>query len=168
MNKKKGLKLVNPTKTDAYRLYSHLKNDRDNFETFAGVPYSWKAVKQFKNYFIKLDRCYSVVYDKGLRCFLGYVAVTDFINNEAVIEFYVVKKHRNKGYAYESCRTLIEHIVSSYKEVNKFRAVCTVENVASQNLLLKLGFKPKDEIVNLMLIDGKFYEKACIQYTLEL
>lgn len=163
-----GLNLkINPSKFDSYRLYASLKADPNGFEMLAGVQYSREAVRKFKQYFAKFNMCYPL-YNKRLR-FLGYVGVTELIdNNEAVIEFYIVKKHRNKGYAYEACRTLMKHTVSFYKEINKFTAVCGVDNLPSQNLLKKLGFTPKEEVVNLMLSNGKLLKKICIQYTLGL
>ena len=163
-----GLKLkVNPSEFDSYRLYASVKADPNGFEMLLGVPYSRESVRKFKQYFSKFNMCYPL-YGKRLR-FLGYVGVTELIdNNEAVIEFYIVKKHRNKGYAYEACRALMKYTVSFYKGLNKFTALCSVDNLPSQNLLKKLGFKPKEEIVILMLIDETLLEKTCRQYMLEL
>ena len=71
-----GLKLkVNPSEFDSYRLYASLKADPNGFETLAGVQYSRKSVRKFKQYFSKFNMCYPL-YGKRLR-FLGYVGVTE-------------------------------------------------------------------------------------------
>ena len=52
--------------------------------------------------------------------------------------------------------------------IERIHAVCVKENIPAHRLLNKLGFEPKDERVNPLIVDGMFYNPICIKFTLEL
>ena len=71
--------------------------------------------------------------------FLGEVVVHDFKNSDFEIGFRILPEFRKKGYVYESVSLLLDYIKNEVKP-SKVRAKCYNKNIASKNLLIKLGF----------------------------
>ena len=53
---------------------------------------------------------------------------------------------RNKGYTIAAVRLLVDYLFSTKKEVERIEAVTDVENVRSQRVLEKNGFKLEGEL----------------------
>jgi aminoglycoside 6'-N-acetyltransferase len=53
---------------------------------------------------------------------------------------------RNKGYTTEAARLLVDYLFSTKKEVERIEVVTDVENVPSQRVLEKNGFKREGEL----------------------
>lgn len=90
--------------------------------------------------------------------FIGSVAITDSNKYLYNVEYFIKKEYRNKGYAKEACKVLIEKIKSKELKVLEapikegvfdevppdircLKISTSKENIASQSLALSLGFE---------------------------
>ena len=62
------------------------------------------------------------------------------------IGYRIKPSERNKGYTTEAARLLVNHLFSTKKEVERIEVVTDVENVPSQRVLEKNGFKREGEL----------------------
>lgn len=67
--------------------------------------------------------------------------------------YYIFVPHWRKGYALEACSRVMEHLV--VHGVHTAFATVTVGNLASKNLLLKLGFEYHQLLVDNDTLRGK-------------
>lgn len=68
------------------------------------------------------------------------------------VGFAFLAKHRKKGYAFESTKAMLAYAKNTLK-ISRIVAITNPDNIASGNLLEKLGFK-FDQLINLAE-DGK-------------
>ncbi len=61
-------------------------------------------------------------------------------DNKNVLGYWLVEEYWGKGYAVESCKSLISYFFSNYSE-NKIIASHMVDNEKSKKILISLGFK---------------------------
>ena len=73
---------------------------------------------------------------------LGMISFHDIfpLHARADIGFWIVKKHRNLGYATKAAKAMIEYGFSSLG-FERIQALCAVENAASVKVLEKAGMK---------------------------
>ena len=103
--------LGNPTPDDFYNLLETLKNNREELSF---------AIKNNDE-------------------FLGEVVVHDFKEDDFEIGFRILPNFRKQGYVFEAVLVLLGFIKTEVKPL-KVRAKCYHKNIASKNLLIKLGF----------------------------
>lgn len=119
-----------------------------NFRKFTGLEFKEKHLEEFRNYFERKGNCECIysIYRKNKKDFIGYVGFHKEINFE--IEFYISKPERRRGYAKEACIEIInlfftEGLSIDNKIIKKgeIYAVTLTDNIATIELLIKLGFK---------------------------
>lgn len=68
------------------------------------------------------------------------------VNKQCTIGFSTAASFRRKGYTLEAIQSLVKHIFESYSIQQRILAYTEKENIASQNLLNKLGFTEPEEV----------------------
>jgi len=86
-----------------------------------------------------------------------------FDNEGAEICYTVKESHRNKGVATEACKGIINYLFSSMK-MHKIYADTIEDNIASQRILEKLGFKLEGTIRDRRKKNGTWLDE--LQYGL--
>ncbi|ASM56063.1 hypothetical protein PNIG_b0482 [Pseudoalteromonas nigrifaciens] len=61
------------------------------------------------------------------------------------IGFALLTAFEKQGYIYEAAKALVEN--KSIYGINKLCAITSIDNSASQNVLIKLGFKPQGQVI---------------------
>jgi RimJ/RimL family protein N-acetyltransferase len=72
------------------------------------------------------------------------------------IGYRIKPSERNKGYTTEAARLLIDHLFTTKKEIERIESVTDVENVASQRVLEKNGFKREGELRKRVFNKGQY------------
>jgi len=88
--------------------------------------------------------------------FIAYYVVRSDYPYLFEIGYRIKPTERRKGYTTEAARLLIYHLFTTKKEVERIESVTDVENVASQRLLEKNGFKREGELRKRFFNKGQY------------
>lgn len=165
--------LIKPYDWDLNFLYNEYFHDnKDEYENFYGTEYRTKDGKK-ADFIVNLhmNRCplgfALVLKDSGE--FIGSVVITDIKKYLYNVEYFIKKEYRNRGYAKEACKVLIEKIKSKELKVLEapikegvfdevapdircLKIFAFKDNIASQSLALSLGF----EYAGTLLFEKEF------------
>ena len=72
------------------------------------------------------------------------------------IGYRIKPSERNKGYTTEATRLLVNHLFTTKKKIERIESVTDVENVPSQRVLEKKGFKREGELRKRFFNKGQY------------
>ena len=133
------------------------------------VPWepSWDAssctrrayLRYFKNsnYLANMDRAYSFLIfkidDKTLLGGINIGNVRRGVSQSASLGYWIGEKHSRNGYMKEALKLLMPSLFIDLR-LNRIEAATLEENVASKNLLKKIGFKKEGVLRKYLKING--------------
>ena len=133
------------------------------------VPWepSWNAssctrrayLRYFKNsnYLANMDRAYSFLIfkidDKKLLGGINISNVRRGVSQSASLGYWIGEKHSRNGYMKEALKVLIPSLFVDLR-LNRIEAATLPENIASKNLLKKIGFKKEGVLRKYLKING--------------
>ena len=133
------------------------------------VPWepSWDAssctrrayLRYFKNsnYLANMDRAYSFLIfkidDKTLLGGINIGNVRRGVSQSASLGYWIGEKHSRNGYMKEALNLLIPSLFIDLR-LNRIEAATLEENIASKNLLKKIGFKKEGVLRKYLKING--------------
>ena len=133
------------------------------------VPWepSWNAssctrrayLRYFKNsnYLANMDRAYSFLIfkidDKALLGGINIGNVRRGVSQSASLGYWIGEKHSRNGYMKEALKLLIPSLFIDLR-LNRIEAATLEENIASKNLLKKIGFKKEGVLRKYLKING--------------
>ena len=79
------------------------------------------------------------------------------------IGFYILPEFRRKGYCLEAVSIIIDYLFLS-RDTVRIQCESHIENIASQNLMNKLGFQKEGTLRNFMFINGNWADCAIYSY----
>ena len=135
------------------------------------VPWepSWDAssctrrayLRYFKNsnYLANMDRAYSFLIfkidDKTLLGGINIGNVRRGVSQSASLGYWIGEKHSRNGYMKEALKLLIPSLFVDLR-LNRIEAATLEENIASKNLLKKIGFKKEGVLRKYLKINGSW------------
>ena len=135
------------------------------------VPWepSWDAssctrrayLRYFKNsnYLANMDRAYSFLIfkidDKTLLGGINIGNVRRGVSQSASLGYWIGEKHSRNGYMKEALKILIPSLFVDLR-LNRIEAATLEENIASKNLLKKIGFKKEGVLRKYLKINGNW------------
>ena len=133
------------------------------------VPWepSWDAssctrrayLRYFKNsnYLANMDRAYSfLIFKTDDKTLLGGINIGNVrrgVSQSASLGYWIGEKHSRNGYMKEALKLLIPSLFVDLR-LNRIEAVTLEENIASKNLLKKIGFKKEGVLRKYLKING--------------
>ena len=133
------------------------------------VPWepSWDAssctrrayLRYFKNsnYLANMDRAYSfLIFKTDDKTLLGGINVGNVrrgVAQSASLGYWIGEKHSRNGYMKEALKILIPSLFVDLR-LNRIEAATLEENIASKNLLKKIGFKKEGVLRKYLKING--------------
>ena len=133
------------------------------------VPWepSWDAssctrrayLRYFKNsnYLANMDRAYSfLIFKTDDKTLLGGINVGNVrrgVSQSASLGYWIGEKHSRNGYMKEALKLLIPSLFVDLR-LNRIEAATLEENIASKNLLKKIGFKKEGVLRKYLKING--------------
>ena len=133
------------------------------------VPWepSWDAssctrrayLRYFKNsnYLANMDRAYSfLIFKTDDKALLGGINVGNVrrgVSQSASLGYWIGEKHSRNGYMKEALKLLIPSLFVDLR-LNRIEAATLEENIASKNLLKKIGFKKEGVLRKYLKING--------------
>ena len=133
------------------------------------VPWepSWDAssctrrayLRYFKNsnYLANMDRAYSfLIFKTDDKMLLGGINIGNVrrgVSQSASLGYWIGKKYSRNGYMKEALKLLIPSLFVDLR-LNRIEAATLEENIASKNLLKKIGFKKEGVLRKYLKING--------------
>ena len=133
------------------------------------VPWepSWDAssctrrayLRYFKNsnYLANMDRAYSfLIFKTDDKTLLGGINIGNVrrgVSQSASLGYWIGEKHSRNGYMKEALKLLIPSLFVDLR-LNRLEAATLEENIASKNLLKKIGFKKEGVLRKYLKING--------------
>ena len=133
------------------------------------VPWepSWDAssctrrayLRYFKNsnYLANMDRAYSfLIFKTDDKTLLGGINIGNVrrgVSQSASLGYWIGEKHSRNGYMKEALKLLIPSLFIDLR-LNRIEAATLEENIASKNLLKKIGFKKEGVLRKYLKING--------------
>ena len=133
------------------------------------VPWepSWDAssctrrayLRYFKNsnYLANMDRAYSfLIFKTDDKTLLGGINIGNVrrgVSQRASLGYWIGEKHSRNGYMKEALKLLIPSLFIDLR-LNRIEAATLEENIASKNLLKKIGFKKEGVLRKYLKING--------------
>jgi ribosomal-protein-alanine N-acetyltransferase len=133
------------------------------------VPWepSWDAssctrrayLRYFKNsnYLANMDRAYSfLIFKTNDKALLGGINIGNVrrgVSQSASLGYWIGEKHSRNGYMKEALKLLIPSLFIDLR-LNRIEAATLEENIASKNLLKKIGFKKEGVLRKYLKING--------------
>ena len=133
------------------------------------VPWepSWDAssctrrayLRYFKNsnYLANMDRAYSfLIFKTEDKTLLGGINIGNVrrgVSQSASLGYWIGEKHSRNGYMKEALKLLIPSLFIDLR-LNRIEAATLEENIASKNLLKKIGFKKEGVLRKYLKING--------------
>ena len=133
------------------------------------VPWepSWDAssctrrayLRYFKNsnYLANMDRAYSfLIFKTDDKTLLGGINIGNVrrgVSQSASLGYWIGEKHSRNGYMKEALKILIPSLFVDLR-LNRIEAATLEENIASKNLLKKIGFKKEGVLRKYLKING--------------
>ena len=143
------------------RLYSKdfLVPWEPSWDSFSCSRRAYMRFLKNSNYLANMDRAYSfLIFNSTDKDLLGGVNVGNVrrgVAQSANIGYWIGKKYSRKGYMHEALRVLIPSLFVDLR-LNRVEATILEENIASQKLLKKLGFKKEGKLRNYLKINGNW------------
>ena len=143
------------------RLYSKdfLVPWEPSWDSFSCSRRAYMRFLKNSNYLANMDRVYSfLIFNNTDKDLLGGVNIGNVrrgVAQSANIGYWIGKKYSRKGYMYEALRVLIPSLFVDLR-LNRVEATILEENIASQKLLKKLGFKKEGKLRNYLKINGNW------------
>lgn len=143
------------------RLYSKdfLVPWEPSWDSFSCSRRAYMRFLKNSNYLANMDRAYSfLIFNSTDKDLLGGVNIGNVrrgVAQSANIGYWIGKKYSRKGYMYEALRVLIPSLFVDLR-LNRVEATILEENIASQKLLKKLGFKKEGKLRNYLKINGNW------------
>jgi len=135
------------------------------------VPWepSWDAssctrrayLRYFKNsnYLANMDRAYSfLIFKTDDKLLLGGINIGNVrrgVSQSASLGYWIGEKHSRNGYMKEALKLLIPSLFVDLR-LNRIEAATLEENIASKNLLKKIGFKKEGVLRKYLKINGSW------------
>ena len=135
------------------------------------VPWepSWDAssctrrayLRYFKNsnYLANMDRAYSfLIFNINDKALLGGINIGNVrrgVSQSASLGYWLGEKHSRNGYMKEALKLLIPSLFIDLR-LNRIEAATLEENIASKNLLKKIGFKKEGVLRKYLKINGNW------------
>ena len=133
------------------------------------VPWepSWDAssctrrayLRYFKNsnYLANMDRAYSfLIFKTDDKTLLGGINIGNVrrgVSQSASLGYWIGEKHSRNGYMKEALKLLIPSLFVDLR-LNRIEAATLEDNIASKNLLKKIGFKKEGVLRKYLKING--------------
>ena len=133
------------------------------------VPWepSWDAssctrrayLRYFKNsnYLANMDKAYSfLIFKTDDKTLLGGINIGNVrrgVSQSASLGYWIGEKHSRNGYMKEALKLLIPSLFIDLR-LNRIEAATLEENIASKNLLKKIGFKKEGVLRKYLKING--------------
>ena len=109
------------------------------------------------NYLANMDRAYSFlifkIEDKTLLGGINIGNVRRGVSQSASLGYWIGAKHSRNGYMKEALKLLIPSLFVDLR-LNRIEAATLEENIASKNLLKKIGFKKEGVLRKYLKING--------------
>lgn len=132
------------------------------------VPFSTEdgEIKKLAKLYAETELFFAVLRENEM---IGYICFHELDGNYD-IGYLFHSDHHGKGYAYEACSAVMEHIAKT-RDVKAFTAGTALKNIPSCKLLEKLGFAIKgtetlsfckDENGNDITFEGGIFEKPTV------
>lgn len=116
----------------------------------AFIKNSWKKDSYFFGIFLKENN--QLIGELEL-CHMNW-----WYDQAGEIGYFIKKEYRGKGYATEACKLIINYGFDKLK-FHKIYADTDHDNLISQNLLKKLGFKIEGRIREKVMVKGKWIDE---------
>ena len=116
-------------------------------------------LRYFKNsnYLANMDRAYSfLIFKTEDKILLGGINVGNVrrgVSQSASLGYWIGEKHSRNGYMKEALKLLIPSLFVDLR-LNRIEAATLEENIASKNLLKKIGFKKEGVLRKYLKING--------------
>jgi len=120
-------------------------------------------IRFFKNsnYLANMDRAYSfLIFNIEDKSLLGGVNVGNVrrgVSQSASLGYWIGKQHSKKGYMKEALKILIPSLFLDL-QLNRIEAATLENNLASKNLLNKIGFKKEGKLRKYLKINGEWQD----------
>jgi len=120
-------------------------------------------IRYFKNsnYLANMDRAYSfLIFNIEDKALLGGVNVGNVrrgVSQSASLGYWIGKQHSKKGYMKEALDILIPSLFLDL-QLNRIEAATLESNLASKNLLNKIGFKKEGKLRKYLKINGEWQD----------
>ncbi len=109
------------------------------------------------SYLANMDRAYSfLIFKSDDKSLIGGINVGNIrrgASQSASMGYWIGKQYTRKGYMNEALNILIPSLFIDLR-LNRIEAATLHENIASRNLLKKIGFKKEGELRNYLQING--------------
>jgi len=109
------------------------------------------------SYLANMDRAYSfLIFKFDDKALIGGINVGNIrrgASQSASMGYWIGKQYTRKGYMNEALNILIPSLFIDLR-LNRIEAATLHENIASRNLLKKIGFKKEGELRNYLQING--------------
>jgi ribosomal-protein-alanine N-acetyltransferase len=120
-------------------------------------------IRYFKNsnYLANMDRAYSfLIFNIEDKALLGGVNVGNVrrgVSQSASLGYWIGKQHSKKGYMKEALDVLIPSLFLDL-QLNRIEAATLENNLASKNLLNKIGFRKEGKLRKYLKINGEWQD----------
>ena len=120
-------------------------------------------IRYFKNsnYLANMDRAYSfLIFNIEDKSLLGGVNVGNVrrgVSQSASLGYWIGKQHSKKGYMKEALDVLIPSLFLDL-QLNRIEAATLENNLASKNLLNKIGFRKEGKLRKYLKINGEWQD----------
>ena len=88
--------------------------------------------------------------------FISYYPVRRDYLNLFEIGYRIISSERRKGYTTEAARLLVDHLFTTKNEIQRIESVTDVENIPSQRVLEKNGFRREAELRKRFFNKGEY------------
>ena len=109
------------------------------------------------NYLANMDRAYSfLIFKIDDKILLGGINIGNVrrgVSQSASLGYWIGEKHSRNGYMKEALKLLIPSLFVDLR-LNRIEAATLEENIASKNLLKKIGFKKEGVLRKYLKING--------------
>ena len=109
------------------------------------------------NYLANMDRAYSfLIFKTDDKTLLGGINIGNVrrgVSQSASLGYWIGEKHSRNGYMKEALKLLIPSLFVDLR-LNRIEAATLEENIASKNLLKKIGFKKEGVLREYLKING--------------
>ncbi len=109
------------------------------------------------NYLANMDRAYSfLIFKSDDKTLLGGINIGNVrrgVSQSASLGYWIGEKHSRNGYMKEALKLLIPSLFVDLR-LNRIEAATLEENIASKNLLKKIGFKKEGVLREYLKING--------------
>ncbi len=111
------------------------------------------------NYLANMDRAYSfLIFKNEDKVLLGGINIGNVrrgVSQSASIGYWIGEKYAKNGYMLEAIETLLPSLFVDLR-LNRIEAATLEENIASRNLLKKIGFKKEGILRKYLKINGNW------------